>query len=68
MGDFNQIAHPSEKLGGKNTILVKVLTFTNFWQNNSLLDYGAISFHFTWSDMCEKKPIILQTLNDALRS
>ncbi|RYR57775.1 hypothetical protein Ahy_A05g023484 [Arachis hypogaea] len=48
MGDFNEIAGPSEKKSGGKLDIGACKRFNKWIEDCSLIDLGAIGMHFTW--------------------
>ena len=51
LGDFNQIACSSEKLGENQHSIRKMEAFKDFWDDCNLSDLGCNGLRFTWSNM-----------------
>ncbi|KAL9422716.1 hypothetical protein AB3S75_034905 [Citrus x aurantiifolia] len=49
-GDFNEILHPNEKLGGKDRNLDMVAAFRETVKDCNLIDLGCKGYPFTWSN------------------
>lgn len=50
LGDFNDIASPTEKFGGGPPNFIKIETFNNFLNNCGLIDLGYVGPSFTWTN------------------
>lgn len=65
MGDFNQIIHPNEKLGGKPPLNNKLQAFQDFMSINGLLDLKSTGLKFTWCNL-RTHQLILAKLDRSL--
>lgn len=50
IGDFNEILHPSEKVGGTDRSLNMISEFREALQDCNLVDLGCKGYPFTWSN------------------
>ncbi|KAL4307123.1 uncharacterized protein LOC107605009 [Arachis ipaensis] len=67
VGDFNDIAHPTEKKGGSRVDMGACKRFKSWIESCSLIDLGAVGARFTWrGPLWENLDRVFKRLDQAL--
>ena len=68
MGDFNEILHLGEKVGGKLQLELQMNNFNATINRNKLRDLGYIGANYTWSRKLGERGWVREHLDRALVS